>query len=241
MTPEVIVFGCGSLGLEVAEQLNMLNHKLLLVSNNSEKVECALSRGLDATKLDYTDDDALRSVGIGGEVKNIFCLFQEDSENVFLTLSARALAPQLKIVCAAESGLSHSKLMAAGANKIIDPYEISARHVHDLISRPLMVDMMEHTIFGEHLDMAEIEVARDSSLSGLRISQLDFSRSFNLILLGIVDRELGDNMMFTLGGPDNVLDPGDILVLIGPGEEITRFRADLDAGRVEGLLIESAE
>ena len=236
---EVVVFGCGQLGMDVAGQLQQLAHRMLLVSDDQGQVDEALSRGFDAVRLNYTDDEDLCSIGIGGGVKTIFCLFQEDSENVFLALSARALDVELKIVCAAESGQSHSKLLAAGANKIIDPYQISANRIYNLLSRPLMVEMLEQTIFGEHLDMAEIEICEGSSLDGSRISQLDFSRNYNLILLGIVDKELGDNLMFTLGGPDNKLDPGDILVVIGPDQEIMRLRADITAGSKEMMFADT--
>ena len=97
--PEALIFGCSAMGHEVAIQLSERGVQTHLYSNDPNQVEAMQAKGLQAAVIDHTDDDKLRSIGIGKWVKTIFCLFSEEPQNLFVTLSARALDPQLKIIC----------------------------------------------------------------------------------------------------------------------------------------------
>jgi voltage-gated potassium channel len=209
--------------------------QVYLYSNNLDEVGALLAKGLQAGVIDYTDDDKLQSIGIGDWVKAIFCLFAEEPKNLFLTLSARALDADLKIICVSESIDSSERLLAAGATKVIDPYEISGHRVHEIIARPYLVDMLEHTVFGKHIDIAEIEIPEGSGLSGTQLSDLQLCVRYNLIVLGVVDLELGSQLIFTNSGVDHRLDAGDILVVIGHTQEINRLRDGVLGNQLEPL------
>ncbi|HEY9145346.1 MAG TPA: NAD-binding protein, partial [Thiobacillus sp.] len=98
MRPRFALFGCNPLAIEVARHLTMTRTPFIMLDSDAALVEAAQKEGMLARQIDYTDDDALRDVGIGGHIEGVFCLFAEDSENVFLAISARALDPQLRIV-----------------------------------------------------------------------------------------------------------------------------------------------
>lgn len=232
---EILVFGCSALGQAVAEQLSSRNYPTYLFSNDMDEVADLLAKGFGAAYVDYMDDDKLRSVGIGQWVKTIFCLFSEESKNVFLTLSARALDPELKIVCVSESSTSGQKLIAAGASKVIDPYEISGRKVHELITRPMIVDMLDQTVFGEYIDIAQIHIPENSCLSGQDLFSQEL-KNYNVILLGVVDLELSEQLIFSTSGIKHRLDVGDMLVVIGPEIEIARLKEDIQHDRQDELL-----
>ncbi|MEN8166482.1 MAG: NAD-binding protein [Pseudomonadota bacterium] len=232
---DTFIFGCGALGQSVAEQLLTKKFSIALFGTDLDEVNDLLEKGFDAALVDYTDDDKLRSIGIGAWVKTIFCLFSVESQNVFLTLSARALDPELKIICVIESPASAQKLIAAGASKVIDPYEISGRKVHELITRPMIVDMLEQTVFGEYIDIAQIEIPQHSCLSGEILSTQELA-GYNVILLGVVDLDLSEELIFSTRGIEHKLDIGDMLVVIGPEDEITRLKEDIQHDRKEQLL-----
>ncbi|MCG8485846.1 MAG: NAD-binding protein [Candidatus Thiodiazotropha sp.] len=226
---DTLIFGCGALGHEVAMQLSERGIQVYLYSNNLDEVGGLLAKGLQAAVIDYTDDEKLLGIGIGDWVKTVFCLFSEEPKNLFLTLSARALDPDLKIVCVAESIESSERLMAAGATKVIDPYEISGQRVHEMIARPYLVEMLENTVFGKHIDIAEIEIPDSSALAGMVLSDLELNKKYDLIVLGVVDLELGNQLIFTNSGVDHHLDAGDILVVIGGKQEIERLKQGMSA------------
>ena len=231
---DVVIFGGGGLALAVAETLRDRGVGFVLASAQAERVEAATSKGFDAVQLDYTDDDALKSIGVGGEVRMIFCLFEETASNLFLTLSARALAPDLTIVSICDSPASSSKLQAAGANKTIDPFLLTARWVHNLIRRPLIVETLYEVLFGvADLEVSEVTVAEDAYLAGKRLGDLK-PRRHDILILGVIDRRQGMELLLRTNAPSYVLTPGDVLVVIGPRREIEGLKneSDLDSGSV---------
>jgi voltage-gated potassium channel len=229
MKPRFVLFGCNPLAIEVAKRLTMAGTPFVMVDSDATRVESALKEEMVALKIDYTDDDALRSVGIGSHIEGVFCLFTEDSENVFLAISARALDPQLRIVAVCQAPEAAPKLLAAGADKVVDPYEISGARVHELIQRPEVVELLEQTVFGlQDLNVAEITIPRGSWLHGVHLSGLKKVMTQNIILLGVVDLERGKDLIFSTRGIDHRLDYDDVLVVIGPRHEIDAFRALID-------------
>lgn len=229
MTPRYALFGCNLLAIEVAWRLSMARLPFVMVDRDAARVEEAREEGLMAERMDYTDDDALRAVGIGSHIEGVFCLLGEDSENVFLAISARALDPALRIVAVCQAPEAAAKLLAAGADKVVDPYEISGARVHELIERPEVVELMEQTVFGlQDLNIAEITIPPGSWVHGVRLSELRRHMSQNVILLGVVDMERGKELIFSTRGIDHNLDFDDVLVVIGPGKQVENFRAMIE-------------
>ncbi len=230
---DILIFGCGNLGLEVAEQLRASGYAVRLAAADYSQVGYARAKDFDAVVVDVTDDEALRRLGLGDRVRVVFCLLEDEAQNLFLALSARALAPSVDILCVAESEGSEAKLKAAGASKVIDPYALSAMKIHELIRRPWILDTLESTLFGrESLDLAEVPVVEGSGLMGRELQELHLRESYNLILLGVVTREPdseGDSMIYVNAGRSHRLETGDLLVIIGLRDEIERFRGEIQA------------
>jgi voltage-gated potassium channel len=223
----IAIFGCNALGLEVARRLSEAAHRFIVVDIDSGVLEQARDLGFATACIDYTDDDALCSIGIRADIGVIFCMLREDSENVFLTISARALDSRLKIISVCNEQDAAGKLTAAGADKVIDPYAITGSKIHELIRRPAIVEILEHTVFGRiDLKIAEITIAKGSSLAGRRLAEVKRDLQQNLVLLGLVDPELGGELTFGTRFLDHKLDAGDVLVVIGPNSQIESFRAE---------------
>ncbi len=229
--PKILIFGSGMLGIEVAVQLQERSWDPLLVDSDEDSLEKAQARGIRTANIDYTDDEKLRSVGIGEDADIVFSMFEEDAKNVFLTISARALDPDIQTVSLTQSLDSTQKLRAAGASKVIDPYEISGRKIIDLIKRPLIADAMENIVYGEkHLNMAEVEISAGCIFDGLCLKEVGVLRRYDVIILGVVDKELSDEFIFATTGMDHKLDSGDVLVVVGPAEEVRKFQSDIAVG-----------
>jgi len=229
MTPRFALFGCNPLAIEVAWRLSLARLPFAMLDRDAGRVEAARQEGLAAERIDYTDDAALRAVGIGSHIEGVFCLLGEDSENVFLAISARALDPALRIVAVCQAPEAAAKLLAAGADKVLYPYEISGARVHELIERPEVVELMEQTVFGlQDLNIAEVTIPSGSWLHGVYLSELRRHMQQNVILLGVVDLERGKELIFSTRGIDHHLDFNDVLVVIGPSKEVETFRAMIE-------------
>ncbi len=225
---KIAVFGYNSLSFEAIARLDSDLNDILIVETDPLLAEMAKEKGYKTSTIDFRSDEELKSIGIGKDIDVIFCFLQEDSFNVFLTISARALDNNLNIIAIVDAPQSSEKLIAAGANKIIDPYQISAQKIHDLIKRPDISNMLEHTVFGRHdLHVAEIEIPENSHLEDTYISNLSINEKHNLVLLSIVDKELDDELHFAVGENDHKLDAGDIIVVLGPSREIKTFKKEI--------------
>ena len=224
----IAIFGYNSMSFELITQLVEKQTQLLILDDDPVKIEQAEQKNLPAQLLDYRQDEDLITLGIGSQVETLFCFLENDSENVFLTLSARALDKQLKIISVVIHPDSAEKLLAAGASKIIDPYEICSNKVYQQLTKPSITWVLDQAVFGRaDLHMAEITIPERSILDQTLTSQLNLNKKYNLFLVGVVDKELGDKLYFSLGEQDHTLDVGDILVILGANRDIKKFKKEI--------------
>jgi len=216
------------MSFELIAQLIKKRTKLIILDANPDKVALAQNNNLVAQQLDYRQDDDLIDLGIGSSIKVLFCFLEHDSENVFLTLSARSIDKDLKIISLVNHPESAEKLFAAGANKVIDPYEICSNKVYQLLTKPHLTWLLEQVVFGRaDLNMAEITIPVDSILDKTSTQNLAIHEKYNLFLVGVVDKELGEKLYFSVGEQDHMLDVGDILVILGAHRDIKHFKQEI--------------
>lgn len=225
----IAVFGYNRLSYEAISRIDTETHMVMVFDYKPANIELALEKGINAAMIEFRSDDDLKAIGIGSTVDTLFCCLDEDSENVFLTLSARALDKELLIIAIIENPEAAEKLLAAGANKIIDPYQICGRKIHDMLKRPDITDLFDQTVFGRNdLNLAEVVVPENSFLQDVYVSQLELSTRYNLILVGIINKHISDRMYFVAEEADRRLNPGDTLVILGPSREIRAFTKDIN-------------
>jgi voltage-gated potassium channel len=226
----VAIFGYRKLGSEVAAHLAHTPCDLVVVDNEKASLARAGEKGFATMEIDFADDGELVRLGIGRDIDVVFCLLPEDAQNVFLVLSARALSPSLKIVSVSDSRDSAVLLKAAGANKIIDPYEIVGARITELIRQPVIVEILEKTVFGQaDLDLAEVEIRAGSVFDQRQLANINVRADFNLIVIGSLARDRGDRFNFQTHYSGHVLHPGDVVVVIGRIADIDRFREAAEA------------
>lgn len=226
-TKQIAVFGYNSMSIELIKYLDLKQHEIVVVDQDESNMAGAAEKGFTIIGTDYRIDANLEEVGIGRHINVLFCFFPDDSENIFLTISARALDKNLEIISIVDNPDSAEKLRIAGVNKIIDPYQISGRKIHQLVKNPDIASVLDQTIFGQDdLNMSEIQILPGSPLVNAMTSQLHLDEHNNLILIAIVDKELGEELHFTLGEKDHKLDAGDFLVVLGPSREIRAFKKE---------------
>jgi voltage-gated potassium channel len=225
MSRKVVVFGYGKFGRNIARTLRDEHDDLLLVVPNETKYERARSDGFaQCLLLDVTDDDALASLPIepGDQLVSVM---DNDHLNVFLVLSLRELYPNNPILAISDSIHATSKLKMAGANKVIDLYNVSANRIHNILSKPIATQFLEGFTRKDHAySFREITIPPGSFLDGKLLDAIDFRR-YGVIFVGMIDLEKGNHFIFVTVGINHVLDSGDILVCIGEEEDLDRFEA----------------
>jgi len=225
--PKILLFGFTKSAIEIGLKLKERGYQFCIIDNDASLLTKAQKLGFELKILDYSDDLVLSEEGIGGDVKFIFSLFDEDAKNVFLTLSAKSLDEKLHIITITHTKDAIHKLTIAGADTILDPYQISGKKIYKLITQPEVMNIIDATVFGYHdINMDQIVITKLSPLNGKMIDDIYPNPNYTLLLLGIHDQELKKKFIFITEGHKHKLDEGDILVVIGQSEEIKRYKEE---------------
>ena len=109
------------------------------------------------------------------------------AENVFTVLSARVINPKIFIVSRAIEEENESKLLKAGANRVVKPYEIGGYRMTQVLLRPGVVDFIDIIARDRRIDLhiEEIDVRPGSSLIGQKLSEAPIRNKLNIIIIAI--------------------------------------------------------
>jgi voltage-gated potassium channel len=225
---EVILFGYGKFGRHMYVHLSQSGHHVKLATMvESNREEAMADRIKDIKHFNPKHNDSIRMLGINPSKHLLYCAMEHTSNNLFLVLSLRELYHDAVIVAISNSEENTRKLKYAGANTVIDIYEASAQHLVTNLTKPAVAEAIS-TIFFEKNDLkiAEILLDSDTMLEGKHAAEIDFY-SRGLILVAVIDREMGDELIYLSRGVDHKFDAGDTLVLAGKADDILSFKMEL--------------
>ena len=148
-----------------------------------------------------------------------------DTENVYITLTARGLNPDLYILARSGEEGSEIKLKRAGANKVVSPYLIGGNRMAQAILRPNVVDFIEIATGREHLElqMEEITIPADSSFVGENLVSSGFRKETGVIIIGI--KKDNGKMVFNPESHTPSIEPSDTLIVLGEPAAIQKLEA----------------
>ena len=223
MAQRVHLFGYGRHGKQIAEGLYTSGYSLHILETSTQNVEEAHAAGhVNVERIDVTEDVQIEALGIE-EDDLVVCVMDDEHLNVFLTLTLRQLHPQVMIFSISDSIHTSEKLIMAGASKVIDLYHVSATRIHNFLNKPVTTHLLSGILGDGHdISFREYEIPPGSFLHGLNTDAIDFGR-FNLLFLGLIDVELGHELIFVTEGFNHKLDSGDTLVFMGKDEDLDRF------------------
>jgi voltage-gated potassium channel len=182
-----IVCGYGRVGSTVTRELAHTGERLVVIDILPTSLERAAADGHLVVQGDATDDATLRTAGID-RARGLVTTIDSDANNVYVTLSARAINAGLFIVARANSTGSEAKLTQAGANRVVSPYTMAGRRIAELAVRPRVVDYIDAALSHGNLSFSleELEIDGDSPLRGVTVGQL---RSQGVVTLAILQHD----------------------------------------------------
>lgn len=225
---KIIIFGYTKTGRELAKALLEDNYDLIVVDEDPLAVADANRDGFFGRYSTLKDDAMLLELGIGDGVAALFCVSNNESLNLFVTLSARNLDKDLKILTLVRRRQDEKKMLLAGANRTISPYVVGAIKAFRIIQKPQVsrvLDIISHSKRG--LMVSEIEIPKDCVLDGVYYTKATILHESKLIFLGILDKEMGEEFVFFSRGLKHKIDHGDILVALGHSKDIDDFKNKL--------------
>jgi voltage-gated potassium channel len=209
-----IVCGWGQVGRAITTSLLAAGEQVVVIDRRSD-----LLTKIDALAVtgEATDDDVLRMAGID-RAKSLVVALDGESDNLYVTLSGRALNPALFIVTRAVGPTSGSKLVQAGADRVVNPHEIGASRMASFVLQPNVADFLGETMTDRNLQvrLGEVEVTQDGSLAARPLGDSGFLSATGLTLLAI---RRPDGSFIHRRDDHWVPAAGDLLIVLGTPEQ----------------------
>jgi voltage-gated potassium channel len=218
----IIVCGFGRLGSALARELDAGGTHFVIIEVDEPSVALARHLGYLCMQGDATDAIVLREAGVM-RARTLATVLPNDAANVFITLRARGLNPDLEIIARGELPGTEAMLLQAGASKVVLPTHIGAERIAELIMYRETAQFMhgtarmrefEQVLHSLGLELELIEAAPDSKLVGRTIDAIEQQADGALFIVQI-NRPGGE----ALADPDGktVIEPGDAVVIVGRG------------------------
>jgi voltage-gated potassium channel len=219
LSGHTIVCGGGHTGEHIVHELLATERPFVLIDADEERGR-ALMRQLDCefpfVVGDATDDDALEAAGIARAERLVACI-SNDKDNLIVTVSARILNANLRIVSRCVDERVEDKIRKAGADAVVSPNRIGGLRMISEAMRPTAVNFLDQMLRGdEALRVESTLVEANSQLVGRTVAELKNTTSETTLLLAL---QHPDGRWVYAPSNDVVLAVGDSLIYLGrPGE-----------------------
>lgn len=216
-----IICGYGRMGNVISKDLAAQSIPFIIMENNPNKIAAIEEEGYIYLNGDVTDDKFLRKAGVEN-AKGLVTVLSSDADNVFVTLTARSLNPNIFIVASSNIRGTVPKLLRAGANKVINPFLTAGKHMSQLLLKPIVVDFIEVVSQEESLDlrMEEVNILEGSSLSGVKLKDSQLRTRLNIIIVAIKKKD--GRMVFNPSSETEIIS-GDVLISLGSKEDLHKL------------------
>ena len=218
-----IVCGFGRIGRIMCSELAADNIDFVVIEQNPAATEDIEMQRYLYIEMDATSEEALLAAGIM-KAKGIATAVNSDANNVFITMTAKSLRPDIFVLARASEEKNEDKLLRAGASRVVSPYMIGARRMAQMLKKPTVVDFIDIAMMGSHLGlmMEEAKIGPKSNLIGKNLIDSQLRKDFGVIIVAI--KKISGNMIFN-PMPSETLETGDVIVVIGKREDLQRMNA----------------
>jgi voltage-gated potassium channel len=221
MSGHAIVCGWGRVGRSVGTYLAGLGMQVVVVDRSPDRV-ATVPPGIRSFTGDVTNDDVLREAGIM-RAHSLIAAIDTDAENVYVTLSARALRPDLIIVARARTEASEPKLMRAGATRVVNPQRIGGQRMAAAAQQPNVVEFLDVVMHDGSLEfrLEEVPVGVGSALTGRTLRETGLADSTGALVLALRDP---DGTFMTNPPLHTQILAGSVLIAIGTEPQLAALR-----------------
>ena len=220
MEQHIIICGAGKVGSNAILRLQQENESFIVIDSNPAVCERLEQEKILVIQGDATMDEILLSAGLM-QAKGVIAALSGDANNVYITLTARTMRPDIFIVARADRPEAEEKMRRAGASSVVSPSVMGGRHMVNALTKPLIMDLMENVFYNQeiHLDMAQILVQEGSALAGKSLPESEIKTTYGAIVLAV---QRGSEMIIT-PGIDEHIRVNDILILLGERDSLDRL------------------
>ncbi len=212
LSDHYLICGFGRVGQQVARDLRAAGARYVVIDSNPESLQAAEDTSIPYVEGEASDEAVLSEAGIE-RAKALLACVDSDADNIFITLTARELRPDLTIVARSGREEAEKKLRRAGADRVISPYKSSGSDMARLALHPQVADVLD---VAPEYRMEEIEVS--ASCAGVGRALADVAGSAVIAAL-----RRRDGRLVPQPPGDVVLEAGDILIASGTAAAMDRL------------------
>ena len=215
MDGHVIVCGWGRVGREVARYLANGQTDLVVVDRDPERLS-----GIPYASVcgDVADDAVLLGAGLDRAAALVAAL-DTDADNLYVTVAAKSMRPDIQIIARARNESSESKLVRAGADRVVNPQQLGGDRMASFVVQPHVVDFVDVVMHDGSLKfrLEEVTLGADSALAGKTLRSAHLRDRTGALVLAI---RRPDGSFVTNPSPEDTIEAADILISIGTAEQL---------------------
>ncbi|MBI3947715.1 MAG: potassium channel protein [Armatimonadetes bacterium] len=222
MKGHYIVCGHGRMGQQITARLRREGDPFVVIEDNPEQIPLLEKLGYAFIVGAAADDHVLLAAGVQ-RARGLVAVGPTDADNIFVTLSARGLNPDVYIVARSVKVEDEEKLRRAGADKVLSPYITGGRRMAVALLRPTVADFLDVVMHSEGLqfELEEVRVGAGSRLAGRSLTDAGVLGPSGPTVMGL-KRRTGE---IQAGPPGTyIIQPGDTLIVLGTEEQIEAVR-----------------
>ncbi len=222
-----ILCGCGRVGEEIARTFRGEGVPFVIVENSPDCITRLEQTEYIFLQGDATSDEVLKEAGIE-RARGLVAAVGTDTDNTYITLTARGLCPRLFIEARASSKEAVTKLERAGANRVISPQAIGGRRMAMLALRPAVVDFIDTVTYsrGREMQLENVDISQNSRLIGLTIKAARGETGITVLAIRKKSGKLLPNP-----SDEETIEDGDQLIVIGTKERLAALEEVLQGSK----------
>ena len=227
-----IICGFGRVGQRVAEEFRRAGALFVVLDFSETAIATAREENVLFIEGNGTEDEDLARAGLD-RARGLVAASDDDSDNLYITLSAKAQRPDLVVVARASDEEAEKKLRLAGADRVVLPYATAGRVMANLLVKPQVTAFLNvvSDSGGPDLSFEEIEIQPTCEAAGRSIRDLRVRAQTGASIVAV---RRDDGTFDTSPTPETTLVEGDVLVGVGTADQI-RALEDLFAPHREDI------
>ncbi|TQM57410.1 potassium channel family protein [Humibacillus xanthopallidus] len=221
LSGHVVICGYGRVGRAATAHLLATGNEVVVIDSDERRLGDLMTSHLLGDAL---DDDTLRAAGID-RARALIIALDTDTDTVYVTLSARALRPDLVIISRARTVDAKEKMVLAGATRAVNPQLIGGRRMASFALHGDVAEFLDVVMHDEDIEyrIDQIRIPEDSPASGRTLRELDLLGRSGAQVLGVRMRDRGQ--FVANPPPETVLTTGMTVIALGDPAQIGALMA----------------
>ncbi len=184
----LIVCGSGGTAIYTADELAAVKRPVVVICEDPERLRQIRSELPDTPIIqgDPTREDVLESAGVS-RAAGIAACTRSDKDNLIVTLTARQLNPEIRIVSRVSDISGENRVQKVGADSVVSPHFIGALRIASELIRPTVVSFLDIMLRDREkgLRVEEVRIPAASSAAGGTVGDLRIGEVSEALLLAL--------------------------------------------------------